>query len=56
MRIVKRKSKNVYTNSNGAERHYYNYYIECDNGKRILFKPVKKDDYAKLDMVCEYER
>ena len=36
------------------EFHYYNYYLECDNGKRILIRAVLDDDKARLDMVATY--
>lgn len=56
MKIIKRKSKNTYVNEKKETRHYYNYFIEFDNGKRIMFKPINNDDYRRLDMVAEYER
>lgn len=57
MRVVKRQSTKTYKdNKSQKERHYYNYYLECDNGKRVLIRPVNTDDYSRLDMVAEYER
>lgn len=55
MRVIKVKSKKTYTNKETKkEFHYYNYYLECDNGKRILIKAVLEDDKARLDMVATY--
>lgn len=56
MRLIKRKSKKTYLDKEKIEHHYTNYFIEFDNGKRVLIKPVKVEDYARLDMVAEYER
>lgn len=55
MRVIKVKSKKTYTNKETKkEFHYYNYYLECDNGKRILIRAVLDDDKARLDMVATY--
>lgn len=57
MRLVKRQSKNTYVNDKTKKTcHFYNYYIECDNGKRIGVKPISSEDYKCLDMVADYER
>lgn len=56
MKLVKRQSKKTYKGKDGVERHYYNYYLETDNGKRVAIRPVNNDDFGKLDMVAEYER
>ena len=56
MRLVKRQGKAFTDNKSGKEKHFYNYYLETDNGKRVLIKPVNNDDYARLDMLAEYER
>lgn len=31
------------------------YAIELENGRRVVIKPVFKDDYAIFDFVCETE-
>lgn len=54
--IVKRQSKKTYKNKDGKERHFYNYYVELENGKRIQVKPAFDKDYVVLDSVCLYER
>ena len=56
MRVVLRKGNKTYKGKDGKEHNYFNYFLECDNGKRILIKPVLEDDYARLNMVAEYER
>ena len=56
MKIIKKQSKQVYKNSKGQEKHYYNYFLECENGKRIQIKCCFTNDLARLDMVAEYER
>lgn len=55
MRLIKRKSKGVYKNKQGEEKHYYNYFIENDNKKRIQIKPAFAGDSKALDMIAEYE-
>ena len=54
MLVLKVKSKNTYTGKDGREHHYYNYYLQCDNGKRLQIKPVYDQDFARLDMVASY--
>lgn len=54
--IVKRQSKKTYKNKDGKERHFYNYYVQLENGKRIQVKPAFDKDYVVLDSVCQYER
>lgn len=57
MKIVKRQSKGTYKSKvNGKEYHYYNYYLELENGKRIQVKCAFDKDYVALDTVCVYER
>lgn len=57
MQLIKRKSSKIYVNSETKkECHYYNYYLETDNGKRVLIKPVKVEDFARLDMVAKLEK
>ena len=55
MRLVKKQSKSTYVNKNKETKHYYNYFIELDNGKRVQVKPAFKDDTRTLDAVAEYE-
>ena len=56
MKIIKKKSEKTYTNKKGKECHYYNYYIELDNGKRIQVKASFVDETKLLDMVAIYEK
>lgn len=55
MKVIKKQQAKTYKAKNGKEYHYYSYYLETENGKRILIKPVDNKDYAKLDMVSTYE-
>lgn len=56
MKIIKKQSKEMYKNKNGKEVHYYNYYVQLENGKRIQIKCAFQDDYRALDCVAEYVR
>ena len=61
MKVIKKQAKSTYEvvdekTKEKKVRHYYNYYLQCDNGKRILIKCVNKDDNKRLDMISEYER
>lgn len=56
MKLLKKQSKQTYKNKNGKEVHFYNYYIESDNGKRIQIKCAFKEQSVLLDMIAEYER
>ena len=54
MKVIKVQGKQTYKNKQGVEKHYYNYYLVCDNGKSIQIKCQFDTDYARLDMVAEY--
>ena len=56
MRLIKVQSKKTYVGKDGKEHHFYNYYLEMNNGKRVQIKAAYNDDYAKLDLVAEYVR
>lgn len=56
IKIIKRQSKKTYKNDKGKERHFYNYFIQLENGKRIQVKAAFDKDYVVLDAICEYER
>lgn len=56
MKVIKKKSTKTFKGKDGKDHNYINYYLQCDNGKRICIKPVNDDDYVRLDMVSEYER
>lgn len=57
MKLIKKQSKQTYVNSkSGKEAHYYNYFLEIDNGKRIQIKASYKDDVKLLDLLSIYER
>lgn len=55
MKLIKRQSKQTYTDKNGKERHYYNYYLVTDNDKSIQIKPSFHKDIYKLDMISSYD-
>lgn len=55
-KVIKRQSKGTYTNKEGKEVHYYNYYLQTENGKRIQIDAHFKDDVKKLDFIAEFER
>lgn len=55
MKLIKKQSKQTYTNKNKETKHYYNYFLQFDNGKRVQVKPAFKDDTRTLDAVAEYE-
>lgn len=56
MQIIKKQSKKTYIDKNGKDRHYYNYFIQFENGKRIQFKCAFFNDVKALDMVAVYEK
>lgn len=57
MKLVKKQSKQTYVSSkDGKEHHYYNYYLETDDNKRVQIKCVYKDDVKILDFLSIYER
>lgn len=55
LKLVKRQSKATYKNKEGKEVHYYNYFLQCENGKRIQVKPAFQKDSTALDVLAEYE-
>lgn len=54
MKVIKVQSSKTYKNKEGKELHYYNFYLQFDNGKRIAIRCVNVDDIKRLDMVAEY--
>ena len=56
MRVIKKLGKKTYKGKDGKDYHYVNYYLEADNGKRILIKTVNVDDIKRLDMISVAER
>ena len=57
MKIIKKQSKQTYkSKKSGNECHYYNYWLQLDNGKRIQIKCAFTDDIKVLDTISEYER
>lgn len=56
MKLIKVQAKKTYVGKDGKEHHYYNYFVEMANGKRIQIKCAYAEDYAKLDLVAEYVR
>lgn len=55
MKLVKKQSKKTYLNKDKKEVHYYNFFIETDNKKRIQIKPAFEQDARALDVLAEYE-
>lgn len=55
MRVIKKKAKATYKNKDGKERHYYNYYLEFDNGCRVAIRTFDVADLKKLDAICVFE-
>lgn len=55
MRLIKKQSKQLYKNKEGEEKHYYNYFLQFENGKRVQVKPAFKEDTRTFDAVAELE-
>lgn len=55
VKVIKKQSKQTYENKEGKKVHYYNYFLQAENGKRIQIKPAFKDDAKALDVLAEYE-
>lgn len=54
--IIKRQSKQTYEDKKSKKvRHYYNFYLEFDNGVRIAVKGVDKQSCIVLDDLSKYE-
>lgn len=53
-RLIKRQSSKTYTNSNGVEKHYYNFFLEFENGKIVQIKPAFVQDTRVLDFFSEF--
>lgn len=57
VQIIKRQSKQKYVNKKtGKEGHYYNYFVQAENGKRIQIKCAFNDDVKALDMIATFEK
>lgn len=57
MKIIKKQSKQTFKSTKtGKEKHFYNYFLQFDNGKRVQIKCAFKDDLQLLDFAAEYER
>lgn len=56
MTIVKKVSKKTWIGEDKKERHYINYYLQLDNGKRIAIRTVNASDLKVLEGVATYER
>ena len=54
MKVVKVQSKKTYTNKDGKEKHYYNYYLVLDNGCSVPFRTVNLSDRKVIDAISEY--
>lgn len=56
MRLIKRQSKATYVSKrSGKECHYYNYFIEFDNKKRVQINANFKEDVRVLDVMAIFE-
>lgn len=56
MELIKKQSKATYKSTrSGKECHYYNYFLQFDNGKRVQITVRFKEDLRVLDMVAKYE-
>lgn len=55
MKLIKKQSKQTYKNKEGKTAHYYNYFLQLENGKRVQVKPAFKDDTRTLDAIAELE-
>lgn len=56
MKLIKKVAKKTYEGSDKKQHHFVNYYLELDNGKRLLVKAVVKEDYKLFDAIAIYER
>lgn len=56
MRLIKRQSKGTYVSKkSGKKCHYYNYFIEFDNKKRVQINANFKEDVRVLDVMAVFE-
>lgn len=55
MNLIKKQSKQTYKNKEGETKHYYNYFLQLDNGKRVQVKPAFKEDTRTLDAIANLE-
>lgn len=53
-KLIKTKSKSIYVGKDGKEKHYYNYWLVLNNGKRYQIKVAFEKDLAVLDAIAEY--
>lgn len=56
MKLIKRLSNKTYKGKDNKSHHYVNYYLEFENGKRVIVKAVNVDDYKFFDAVAIFER
>lgn len=56
MQVVKKISKKTWVGEDKKERHYVNFYLQLDNGKRIAIRTVNASDLKVLEGVAIYER
>lgn len=52
MKVIKKVGK-TYTDRNGTERRYDNYYLQLDNGELIAIRCSFSTDYPVLNAVAE---
>ena len=56
IKLIKKQGKKQYKNKKGKACHFYNYYLQLENGKRVQIKAAFNDDFVVLDTICEYVR
>ena len=57
VKIIKKQSKKTFINQKTKkENHYYNYFMQLENGKRICICCKFKEDYRALDLFSEFEK
>ena len=56
IKLIKKQGKKTYKNKEGQDCHFYNYYLQLENGKRIQIKAAFDEDFVILDAICEYVR
>lgn len=57
MTLIKKQSKKTYkSEKTGKDVHYYNFFLELDNGKRVQIKPAFNQDTRTLDAIAKLEK
>lgn len=56
MKLIRKQSKTTFKSKEGKEYKGTNYFIVTEEGKKILIKPVFKEDYSILNFLSTYEK